>query len=174
MKLSDLIPDNNKSWSIKDKYLMFKKYDNIPVCFIDGDIVYVFLDAKIHKVIIKITKHLMSLGHEFYFTTPLLSIPKRIENLNKMVIENYFRSYSNKYFFRGFNDIKFDLIYNMVKWTEKEDCFDLVKEIYDKTEKEVNRENYDYYSNRSYHEYDEDIRESFRGLYRDIQISKIL
>jgi hypothetical protein len=91
-----------------------------------------------------------------------------------MVIENYFRSYSNKYFFRGFNDIEFDLIYNMVKWTEKEDCFDLVKEIYDKTEKEVNRENYDYYSNRKYYEYDEDIRESFRGLYRDIQISKIL
>ena len=116
----------------------------------------------------------MCLGHEFYFTTPLLSIPKRIENLNKMVIENYFRSYSNKYFFRGFNDIEFDLIYNMVKWTEKEDCFDLVKEIYDKTEKEVSRENYDYYSNRKYYEYDEDIRESFRGLYRDIQISKIL
>ena len=116
----------------------------------------------------------MCLGHEFYFTTPLLSIPKRIETLNKVVIENYFNNYSNKYFFRGFNDIGFDLIYNMVKWTEKEDCFDLVKEIYDKIEKRVNYEHNDWYSNRKYYEYDEDIRESFRGLYRDIQISKIL
>jgi hypothetical protein len=174
MELSDLIPDNNKSWAIKGKYLMFKKYENIPVCFIDDDIVYVFLDSKIHNVILKITKHLMCLGHDFYFTTPLLSIPKRIETLNKVVIENYFNNYSNKYFFRGFNDIGFDLIYNMVKWTEKEDCFDLVKEIYDKIEKKVNYEHNDWYSNRKYYEYDEDIRESFRGLYRDIQISKIL
>ena len=135
MELSDLIPDNNKSWIIKGKYLMFKKYEHVPVCFIENDIIYVFLDAKVHNAILKITKHLMCLEHEFYFTTPLLSIPKRIENLNKMVIENYFNNYSNKYFFRGFNDIEFDLIYNMIKWTEKENCFDLVKESYDKIEK---------------------------------------
>jgi hypothetical protein len=153
---------------------MFKKYENVPVCFIDNDIVYIFLDSKIHRVIIKMTKHLMCLGYEFYFTTPLLSIPKKIETLNKVVIENYFNNYSNKYFFRGFSDIEFDLIYNMVKWTEKEDCFDLVKGIYDKIEKKVNYEHNDWYANRKYYEYDEDIRESFRGLYRDIQISKIL
>ena len=43
-----------------------------------------------------------------------------------------------------------------------------------KLRKKVNTEHYDYYSNRNFYDYDEDIRESFRGLYRDIQISKIL
>ena len=174
MELSDLIPNNNKSWIIKGKYLMFKKYENIPICFIEDDIVYVFLDDKVHNAILKLTTHLICIGHEFYFTTPLLSNPKKIENLNKEVIENYFNNYSNKYFFRGFNDIGFDLIYNMVKWTEKEDCFDMVKELYDKIEKKINYEHNDWYAKRKYYEYDEDIRESFRGLYRDIQINKIL
>ena len=96
MELNDLIPDNNKSWIIKGKYLMFKKYENIPVCFIKDDIVYVFLDAKVHNAILKLTTHLICIGHEFYFTTPLLSNPKKIENLNKAVIENYFNNYSNK------------------------------------------------------------------------------
>ena len=174
MELNDLIPNSNKSWVIKGKFIMFKKVEHIPVCFIEDNIIYVLLDAKIHNPILKITKHLMELEHEFYFTTPLLSIPKGFDNINSLIIENYFNNYSNKYFFRGFNDIGFDLIYNMVKWTEKEDCFDLVKEIYDKIEKKVNREYNDWYANRKYYEYDEDIRESFRGLYRDIQISKIL
>jgi hypothetical protein len=174
MELDNLIPNNNKSWIVKGKFLMFKKYEHVPVCFIDNNIIYVFLDARIHNAILKITKHLMKLEHEFYFTTPLLSIPKGFDNINSLIIENYFNNYSNKYFFRGFNDIGFDLIHNMVKWTDKEDCFDLVKDIYDRQEKKVSKETNDWYANRKYYEYDEDIRESFRGLYRDIQISKIL
>ena len=46
MDLNSLIPDNSDKWSVK-RFLMFKKYENIPVCFIEDDIVYVFLDNKI-------------------------------------------------------------------------------------------------------------------------------
>jgi hypothetical protein len=132
------------------------------------------LDGKCHKAILKLTKKIMKMDVEFYFTTPLLANPKSIENLNQKVVENYIHSYTNKHFFYGFKDIDFDLIHNMVKWTEKEDCFDLVKEIYDNYQKLVNQEYYDYYSNRSFYPYDEEIRQVFVGLYRDIQISKLL
>lgn len=174
MELNNIIPDNSSNWIVKGGLLFYKRLNLIPVCTIINDIYYVMLDGKCHKAILKLTKKIMKMDVEFYFTTPLLASPKSIENFNQKVVENYIHSYTNKHFFHGFKDIHFDLIHNMVKWTEKENCFDLVKEIYDKYKKVVSQEYYDYYSNRSFHQYDEEIREAFASLYRDIQISKLL
>ena len=174
MELNNIIPDNSSNWIVKGGFLFYKRLNLIPVCTIINDIYYVMLDGKCHKAILKLTKKIMKMDVEFYFTTPLLASPKSIENFNQKVVENYIHSYTNKHFFHGFKDIHFDLIHNMVKWTEKENCFDLVKEIYDKYKKVVSQEYYDYYSNRSFHQYDEEIREAFASLYRDIQISKLL
>lgn len=174
MELNNIIPDNSSNWIVKGGFLFYKRLNLIPVCTIINDIYYVMLDGKCHKAILKLTKKIMKMDVEFYFTTPLLASPKSIENFNQKVVENYIHSYTNKHFFHGFKDIHFDLIHNMVKWTEKENCFDLVKEIYDKYKKVVSQEYYDYYSNRSFHQYDEEIRQSFASLYRDIQISKLL
>jgi hypothetical protein len=174
MELSSVIPDNSSNWIVRGEFLFYKKIHLIPVCTIIDDIYYVMLDGKCHKAILKLTKKIMKMDVEFYFTTPLLASPKSIENFNRKVVENYIKHYTNKHFFYGFKDIDFDLIHNMVKWTEKENCFDLVKEIYDKYQKVVNQEYYDYYANRSFYPYDEEIREAFASLYRDIQISKLL
>jgi hypothetical protein len=173
MDLNSLIPDNSDKWSVK-RFLMFKKYENIPVCFIDGDIVYVFLDNKIPKQIIKITQHLLNLGVEFYFTTPEFSNPSGVDDIENKVISHYLMSYIQKEFFFGFREIEFDLIHNMVKWTEKENCFDLVKPNYEYITKKVNNKYFDYYANKEYEDYVKEIREDYKTLYRDIQISKIL
>jgi hypothetical protein len=175
MELSDLIPDNSSNWSVKNDFLMFKKIQNIPTCFISNDnIVYVFLDVRIYKQVLKLTSLLVDKGVEFYFTIPEISNPKGIEDLNDTTVLHYLHSYSKKEFFNGFRKIDFDLIYNLIKWTEKENCFDLVKDNYEYMLKKVNHQDYDYYSNRSTYKYSEEIREEFRSLYRDIQISKIL
>ena len=174
MDLNNIIPDNSSNWIVRGEFLFYKKLSLIPVCTIIDDIYYVMLDGKCHKAILKLTKKIMKMDVEFYFTTPLLASPKSIENFNQKVLENYIHNYTNKHFFHGFKNIDFDLIHNMVKWTEKQNCFDLVKEIYDKYQKLVNQEYYDYYSNRSFYPYDEEIRQAFVGLYRDIQLSKIL
>ena len=174
MELNNIIPDNSSNWVIRGDFLFFKKIHLIPVCTIIDGIYYIMLDGKCHKAVLKLTKNIMKMDFEFYFTTPLIANPKSIENFNRKVVENYIKHYTNKHFFYGFKDIDFDLIHNMVKWTEKENCFDLVKEIYDKYQKVVNQEYYDYYANRSFYPYDEKIRQSFVGLYRDIQISKLL
>ncbi len=60
MELNKLIPNNNSKWIVKGNFLMFKKLEFIPVCYIEDDIVYVFLDARLTKQTIAITKHLMS------------------------------------------------------------------------------------------------------------------
>jgi hypothetical protein len=174
MELNNIIPDNSSNWIIRGDFLFFKKINLIPVCTIIDGIYYVMLDGKCHKAVLKLTKKIMKMDVEFYFTTPLMASPKSIDNFNKKVVENYIHNWANKHFFYGFKDIDFDLIRNMVKWTEKENCFDLVKGVYDKYKKLVNQEYYDYYANISFYPYDEEIRESFNSLYRDIQISKIL
>lgn len=161
---------------IKGKFLMFKKYEHIPVCYIEDDIVYVFLDAKISKHIIKLTDQLVKKKIEFYFTSPDMSNPKGIDlvDYHDDVIRHYLTSYSNKDFYYGFKKIGFDLIDNMVKWSEKENCFDSIKSNLDVVKEIVTKREYNYYSNKSYYDYDEIIREDFSSLYRHIVLSKFV
>lgn len=185
MELNDLIPDKfrplmNPKWLVKGQFLMFHHYENIPIAFIQNETVetvYVFLDARISKAVLKLVSFLVEKKIEFYFTTPQLSNPKGIirEDFKNDVVQHYLRSYSNKDFFYKFKDIdNFDFIQNMISWCKKEDCFDLIKNNYEIINKQINKVHYDYYANKSYYEYDEDIREEFRTLYRDIQIGLIL
>ena len=96
------------------------------------------------------------------------------DDIENKVISHYLMSYIQKEFFFGFREIEFDLIHNMVKWTEKENCFDLVKPNYESITKKVNNKYFDYYANKEYEDYTKEIREDYKTLYRDIQISKIL
>lgn len=174
MELIDFIPDGSTAWKVGKNQLTYKKYVNIPICYIEDDIVYVFLDKRIVKPVLKITKRLLELDVEFYFTTPELSNPKGVEDHKNAIIHHYFRSYIQKEFFKGFEDIQFDVIRNMTAWANKEDCYNLIKENYEVIKKIVNRQNYDYYSNIKKYEYPQDIRDDFDRLYREIQINQIL
>ena len=173
MELSELLLSTNK-WSVKSNYVMFKKIQNIPVCYINDNIIYVFLDARIAKEIIRFTKLLIDKKLIFYFTTPLASNPEGVENLNYEIIKHYLISYANDKFFYGFRKIEFDLINNMVKWTELSNTFDLVKSAYAYANKKVQDKYWDYYSNKGIYEYREEIREDFNSLYRHIQISRLI
>lgn len=179
MDLNNLIPDKFRhltTWIVKGHFLMFKKYEHIPMCFIKDDVVYIFLDNRVTNAIIKLVEHLVNLGIEFYFTTPEFSNPKGIieEDYNDKVVKHYLYSFAQVEFFSGFEKIDFDLIDNMVKWTEKENCFDKVKPNYELICKKVERKEYDYYTNSYSYEYKEEIRVEFQSLYRHIQISKII
>ena len=174
MELSDFIPDSSDAWKVGKKQLTYKKYVNIPICYIEDDIVYVFLDKRIVKPVLKITKKLIELDVEFYFTTPELSNPKGVEDHKNAIIHHYFRSYIQKEFFKGFEDMQFDLIHNMTTWASKEDCFHIIKKNYEEIKKIVNAQSYDYYSNIRKYEYPQEIRDDFDRLYREIQINRIL
>lgn len=174
MELIDFIPDGSDAWKVSKRQLTYKKYVNIPICYIEDDIAYVFLDKRIVRPVLKITKRLVELNVEFYFTTPELSNPKGVEDHKNAIIRHYFRSYIQKEFFKGFGDIQFDVIRNMTSWANKEDCYGLIKENYMAVKKDVNRETYDYYSNKRGYEYSQEIRDDFDRVYRDIQINQIL
>lgn len=175
MDLNNLIPDNRANWVVRDRFLMFKKLEHIPVAYIeDDDVVYILLDARLTKHMIRLIKHVQDLGIEFYLTTPEISDPSGVLDLNEKVIRHYLLSYAKMEFFEAFRKIEFDLIHNMVKWTEKENCFDLVKPVYQSVLKKINHQSWDYYANKQHFDYCQEIREEFQSLYRHIQISKIL
>ncbi len=179
MDLYKLIPERflsvgDPKWKVKGDFVMFKKIEHIPLCFIKDDIVYVFLENKLPKQVILLTQNLMKLNLEFYFLMPYCSNPKGVEDFHYKNIKHYLLSYSKEHFFYGFNKINFDIINNLVKWSEKEECFDLIKEAHDEVLKEVQYQTWDYYANKKYFVYKQDIREEFRTMYREIVISKIL
>ncbi len=172
MELNNLILDSN--WLVKGNFLMYKKYVNIPMCFIEDNIYYVFLDVKLTKQVLKLTKELMKSGVEFYFTTPEYSNPK-VEIDDNLVISHYLFAYSRPQFFYGFDKIGFDLIRNFTHWMGKEKCFHLLKENYDNIMKNVVNKNwYDFYTNKHIFDCESDIREEFSVMYRDIQINRII
>jgi hypothetical protein len=179
MDLDKLIPFKKKptncDWLVKGKYLMYRKIENIPVAFIKDDIVYIFLDNRIPKQILKLTKWILN-NHdiEFYFTTPELSNPSGIENYHETVIKHYLFSYSQPHFFKSFYEIEFDIIKNMVDWCNKEGCSDIIKYCYDKINKSIQKNSYDYWTNSYIYHHKEEVREEFKTLYRDIQINQIL
>jgi len=169
------IPEIGCEWVVRGKYLMYRKIEHIPVAFIEDGVVYIFLDNRIPRQILKLTKWILD-NHkvEFYFTTPQLSDPSGVENYHETVITHYLFSYSQSHFFGEFEKLGFDIIKNMVDWCTKEGCSDLIKECYDQINEKVQKKHYDYYSNSNSYEYTEKIREEFRTLYRDIQINQIL
>jgi hypothetical protein len=153
---------------------MFRKLENIPVCYIEDGIVYVLLDSRIHKQIIKIIKHLLNLNVNFYLTTPEISNPAGVIDLHEKVIRLYLTSYAKLEFYNGFKKIEFDMVDNLVKWSEKEKCYDLIKGVYLSVLKKVNHQSWDYYTGKRHFDYCQEIRDEFQSLYRHIQISKIL
>lgn len=173
MELNDLIPLDyipiDCKWLVRKGYLMYHKYELIPLAFIQDNIVYIVLENKLRKEVIKLVKHIVKLGYEFYFTTPV-----GYSYSPSKVIEHYLWSYVQKEFYKKFNDIGFDLIKNMVDWSVKFGHYELIKESYYKILKKVNYKSYDWYSSKPLYEYDDKIREMYNSLYREIQINQII
>ncbi len=174
MELEELVPDRSENWVIRGNTLMFKKYFLIPVLYIDNDIVYIYLDNRIRKEMVRLVKSLIKNGFEFYCLPPTLSDPSGIENIESEIIKHYLFCHSQAFFFYGFKNIGFDLIGNMVKWSIKNDASHLIRECLDEILKVVNSMNNDWYAGVSWYVYADEIRDEFSTLYRHIQISKLL
>lgn len=173
MDLGNLIPNNSEKWNIKNETLFYKKLQNLPMCQIEDNIIYIFLECSLPRITLQLIKHVNSLGLEFYLLPPSFSHPATLID-NSYVIRHYFWAYSKEEFFTGFNKVEFDLIENLVNWCEKENCISLIKENYELINNKIQKTYYDYYSNKNISDYSLEIREAFKTLYRDIQISIIL
>lgn len=177
MNLSELIPNNSPNWSFDNKFIYWKKYQRVPLCFIDGEkSVVLILDNRLPKPVLKLVESLMKKDISFYFLPPKMTNPSGVfeDEFEDVVITHYLRSFVTKEFFFGFQKIDFDLIKNMTDWISTRGCFDKLKPIFDEVKKNVLSKKYDWYNKKDYYEFNHLIREEFQSLYRQIQINQII
>jgi len=176
MELYKLIPKKQRhssDWSVIKSYVMFKKLHNIPICYIENDIVWIFLDLRIQKQVIDIISHLNDLDVKFYFTHPEFSNPGQEFDVEKILLQ-YFRSYADRKFNKNLNKINFDIIKNLVEFTNEFSDFNSLKKCFQVVKKEVNLKWTDWYSRKDIYDYPEEIRQEFDILWREIQINNLL
>jgi hypothetical protein len=175
MDLDSIIP-NNSDWKVSKNRVFKKNIAWIPVFdIIEDNLIYIFLDIRMSKEILKVVKNLQKTDIEFYFISPLFANPGFNGDFNEVNIKNYLKDYSKSQFYDGFDKIEFDFIGNLIEYCKKENCIELVKDIYLEVNKEVQNKFWDHYANKQYFKTKrEDIRETFNQLYRDIQLQQIL
>jgi hypothetical protein len=175
MDLDSIIP-NNSDWKISKNRVFKKNIAWIPLLdIIEDNLIYIFLDIRMSKEILKVVKNLQKTDIEFYFISPLFADPGFNGDFNEVNIKNYLKDYSKSQFYDGFDKIEFDFIGNLIEYCKKENCIELVKDIYLEVNKEVQNKFWDHYANKQYFKTKrEDIRETFNQLYRDIQLQQIL
>lgn len=178
MELSNLIPTKYKKdhrWVVGDKYLMFKKFENIPLISIreSDEKVMLYLDHRLRKECVRIIEHLMVNNIDFVIIPPYFTNPK-IEQKYSDVIEHYLYTHSEEYFFYKFREIGYDLVDDLVKFCQETDTMNELKEMCENFKTKVNSEDWSWYSNQSSFIYKEDIRNEFNSLYRTIRIKTIL
>lgn len=175
MDLDNIIP-NSGEWKVSKNRIFKRNIAWIPVFdIVDDNFIYIFLDLRISKDILKLVKNLQKKDIEFYFISPLFSDPGFKGDFNEENINNYLRGYSKSQFYDGFEKIEFDFIGNLIEYCKKENCIELVKDIYLIINKDVQNKFWDHYDNKQYFKTKrEDIRETFNQLYRDIQLQQIL
>jgi len=173
-KLIRILPNNGK-WKIENDTVYVKYMAWIPIINLKGDYMEVYFDTRLHRYLLTI---LPSLEGEFYLISPIFTDPKNKyfddEERHKTNILNMISNYSNPLFFDGFKKIDFDLIEHLVKYCKKFDSMLLIKEAYVQVNSEVNGKEHDYFRNKSYFIYSEEIRGEFNGLYRQIKLSELL
>jgi hypothetical protein len=175
MDLDSIIP-NNGEWKVSKNRVFKKNIAWIPVFdIVDDNLIHIFLDLRMSKDILKVVKNLQKTDIEFYFISPLFADPGFRGDFNVVNINNYLKDYSKSQFYDGFEKIEFDFIGNLIEYCKKENCIELVKDIYLEVNKDVQNKFWDHYANKQYFKTKrEDIRETFNTLYRDIQLQQIL
>jgi hypothetical protein len=175
MDLNSILPCDER-WSLGygDRVIYYKKLMKIPLLILIDDVPHIILENKLVRQVIQLTKILIDSGQEFYFTIPDAVNPAGVADYKEEVIYSYLYAYSNYKFYNEFRQIGFDLIENMVKWCDKEDCWELVKPIYERVNKSIQRKEFDWYSKSDIFNYRLEIREDFLSLWREMQINKIL
>ena len=164
----------NNDWKYSKGRYFKKKVAWIPVVDVLEDRIRIFLDVRGYKEIIKIVKLFGENNIDFRFISHRFADPGFSEDFNETNIKCYLKSFVNESFYFGFKKIDFDFIENIVKYCVENECFDMLKEIYTKVNKKTQDTHWTSFNTQIYYIPNEEIRENFNSLYRDIIIKQIL
>jgi hypothetical protein len=156
--------------------IYYHRYVDIPVLSIKDDVIWISLDRRITKAIIKMVKHLISLNVKFFFSTRIIIHNKQLykEDLQS-IIQSYLLALTDENFFDPIFDSGFDYIENLTDFMTQYDCHELFKEPYENVKKIYLREITDWYLNKTYFKIKKEyIRDFIRTLEREIKLNMFL
>ena len=168
------IPGNDSNWILKGETIYYSHYLNIPILTIIDGVVFVYVDLKIRKKVLKMIKHLIRLGVDFYFLDPAIW-EKRIYNEDlSNIIGSYFRVLSDEIFFDGIFSLGFDFSGNILRFMFTFDCFHLFEDEFKKIKKYLNPRK-DWSTGKEFYIIErEDIRDYISSLNREITLNILL
>lgn len=174
MDLWKIIPNDDK-WIISKNIVYIKYLAKIPILVKKGDDIFVYLDMKIYKFVIKLVKILNDNNVEFSFRSTMIWFDHKFsdEDIHHLNIKQFLVNICDAKFFDGFTKIGFDFTKSLTNYIAKYQCHDEFKRIYEYQKGIVTKKTYDYWTNRSEYEYREDIRDYISTLEREIKINML-
>lgn len=156
--------------------IYYHKIADIPVLSFTDNHVWVSLDLRVHKQVIKMIKHLMKLDVSFFLTNRFFIWRNLYEVDLPVIIESYLRALSNADFFDDIFEIGFDYIKNLTDFMLCYQCLDKLGSVFDN----IVRKYYlvgetDFWNGSIFYRIKrEDIREFLSGLERDIKLNILI
>jgi len=176
LDLNTYLPSLDGNWKIKHNMVYYHKYVDIPVLSIKDNTIWVSLDRRIRKPIIKMVKHLMKLDVNFYFSTRIIIHQKEINKEDLQgIIETYLLALTDEVFFDEIFDTGFDYVENLTHFMTDYECHSLFKEKFESIKKIYLREYQNWYANKSYYKVKKEyIRDFIRTLEREIKLNMLI
>ena len=177
MDINFLIPDKSQNWVIRHGILYYKKYALIPLAnYINGDL-YINLDKRCVKSVIKLIRHCQKMNIYFLFTDYMTISEKFIpnEHIDGIFFNNLiFMIEPNVFKLIKENELNYvQLICDFIKLY---DCQNRFIKVYDELKRDhFSASWFDWYDKKVHHRVkDREVRDFYDTLFREVKISLLL
>lgn len=175
MNLTELIPDNKPNWVIRGNTIYYYHYHLVPILQKRYSDIYVVLDMRVYKSVLKLVKHLVKYKVDFFFLTRSLNPNDNIttDAAKSEIIKNYMTALVNEKFFDNIGKTGLDYVENFGDYIQKTNSWLIFKEEFEKMKNQINRKTWNYYE-AHYDVKREDIKNFIVNLEREIKLNMFI
>jgi len=173
MDLYRIIPKDDR-WIISKNIVYIDYLAKIPILVKEGDAIWIYIDRRITKYVLKLVKILQKEEIKFLFRSNRIIFEHKFsqDEIHELNLKQYIRNIADESFFDGFNKIEFDYTRNISEYLLKYKCHDIFKKQYAIQKKRLLSKYWDYYQNKEFYEVSrEDIRDYISALEREVKIN---
>lgn len=174
MDLSKIIPQNDKRWIVSKNIIYIDYFAKIPILIKNGDDIWVYMDLKIFKYVLKLIQILEKEKINFLFKSTSIFFDHKFDedDIHARNLAHYLLNIANPIVYDGVEKIGFDYTNNLTNYLVSYECYDTFKEVYKSISKRLLSKSYDYWTNKEVYETKrEDIRNYIASLEREIKIN---
>ncbi len=177
MDISLLIPDKDQNWIVRHNILYYRKFALIPLAnYINGDL-YINLDNRYLMGVVKLVKYCHKMNIDYMFLDYLTITEKFIPNENlDGIFSNNLLSICEPKIFSLIKNNQINYIEIICKFIKLYSCQNRFIKVYDELNKEHFQASwFDWYDHKKHYRVkDEEIREYYDTLFREVKISLLL